>query len=115
MRMSFRCEDGKLIGKVDPHLEGSELRSDGDVGSALKVFFGKIALANATPTEGTRSSGIIAVRDDLSNPKLQLAPRLEKVIENGFSLGLQESLKRRYAGKTEASDKPEPTPLKAKK
>jgi len=37
------------------------------------------------------------------------------VIENGFSLGLQEALKRRYAGKTEASDEPEPTPLKAKK
>ena len=115
MRMSFRCEDGKLTGKVDPHLVGSELQSDGDVGSALKVFFGKIALANISPTEGTRPSGTIAVRDDLSDPKLQLAPRLEKVIENGFSLGLQEALRRRYAGKTEASDKPEPTPLKAKK
>ncbi len=115
IRMRFRCEDGKLTGTLAPELVGSELRSDGDPGSALKVFFGKIALANAGPTEGTRSSGLIAVRDDLSDPKLQLAPRLEKVIENGFSLGLQEALKREYAGKTEASDKPEPTPLKAKK
>ncbi|HET9155118.1 MAG TPA: hypothetical protein VFN91_00545 [Myxococcaceae bacterium] len=115
MKMSFRSEDGKLTGAIDPHLVGTELRSDGDVGSALKVFFGKIVLANSGPTEGTRASGRIAVRDDLSDPKLQLAPRLEKVIENGFSLGLQESLKRDYAGKTEASDKPEPTPLKAKK
>jgi len=115
MTMSFRCQDGKLVGTVDPHLVGSELRSDGDPGSALKAFFGKIALGLSGPTEGTRPSGAIAVRDDLTDPKLQLAPRLEKVIENGFSLGLQESLKRQYAGKTEASDKKEPTPLKAKK
>jgi hypothetical protein len=115
IRMSFRAEDGKLTGSLDPRLVGTELRSDGDVGSALKVFFGKIVLASSGPTEGTRVSGRIAVRDDLSDPKLQLAPRLEKVIENGFSLGLQETLKRKYAGRTEASDKPEPTPLKAKK
>jgi hypothetical protein len=115
LRMSFRAIDGKLTGTLDPHLTGTELRSDGDAGSALKVFFGKIVLANAGPTEGTRASGHIAIRDDLSDPKLQLAPRLEKVIENGFSLGLQEALKRQYAGKTEASDKHEPTPLKARK
>ena len=115
MRMSFRCEAGELTGLIDPHLVGSEVRSDGDVGSAIKVFFGKIALGLAGPTEGTRPSGVIAVRDDLTDPKLQLAPRLEKVIENGFSLGLQEALKRQYAGKTEASGKPEPTPLKARK
>ncbi|HZJ55410.1 MAG TPA: hypothetical protein VFD38_14825 [Myxococcaceae bacterium] len=115
MKMSFRCEAGRLTGTVDPHLVGTEVQSDGDVGSALKVFFGKIALASSGPTEGTRASGAIAIRDDLTDPKLQLPPRLEKVIENGFSLGLQESLKRRYAGKTEASSKPEPTPLKAKK
>ena len=115
MRMSFRCEDGKLTGTVDPHLVGTSLESDGDPGSALKVFFGKIGLALSGPTQGTRPSGAIAVRDDLTDPKLQLAPRLEKVIENGFSLGLQESLKRQYAGKTEASDDKEPTPLKARK
>ena len=115
MRMSFLAVDGKLTGTIDPKLTGTELRSSGDPGSALKVFFGKIALALSGPTEGTRSSGAIAVNDDLTDPKLQLAPRLEKVIENGFSLGLQESLKRHYAGKTEASDKREPTPLKAQK
>ena len=115
LKMSFRCDSGKLTGTVDPDLTGSEIRSDGDVGSALKVFFGKIALASAEPTEGTRPSGAIAVRDDLTDPKLQLAPRLEKVIENGFSLGLQEALRRNYAGKIEASSKQEPTPLKAKR
>jgi hypothetical protein len=115
MRMSFRAVDGKLTGTIDPQLIGTELRSSGDPGSALKVFFGKIALGLSGPTEGTRPSGAIAVRDDLTDPKLQLAPRLEKVIENGFSLGLQESLKRHYKGKTEASDDQKPTPLKAQK
>ena len=115
MKMSFRCEAGRLTGLVDPRLVGSEVRSDGDAGSAIKVFFGKIGLGVAGPTEGTRPSGVIAVRDDLTDRSLQLAPRLEKVIENGFSLGLQETLKRHYAGKTEASSKPEPTPLKARK
>ena len=115
MKMTFRSESGRLTGKIDPHLEGSTLESAGDAGSALKAFFGKIALGISGPTEGTRPSGVIAVQDDLTDPKLQLAPRLEKVIENGFSLGLQESLKRHYAGKTEASDKQQPTPLKAQK
>ena len=115
MKMSFRCEQGKLAGTINPDLVGTKLESDGDPGSALKAFFGKIALGLAGPTEGTRPSGAIAVRDDLTDPRLQLAPRLEKVIENGFSLGLQETLKRQYAGKTEASAKQEPTPLKARK
>jgi len=115
MTMSFACKEGRLLGVIDPHLVGTAIDSAGDPGSALKAFFGKIALGLSGPTEGTRASGAIAVRDDLTDPKLQLAPRLEKVIENGFSLGLQESLKRRYAGKTEASDKKEPTPLKARK
>jgi hypothetical protein len=58
---------------------------------------------------------VIEVSDDLTDPKLQLGPRLEKVIENGFVLGLQETLKRSYSGKTEASSNPAPTPLKAQK
>ena len=115
MRMSFKSVDGRLTGTIDPKLTGTELQSSGDPGSAIKVFFGKIALGLSGPTEGTRPSGAIAVNDDLTDPKLQLAPRLEKVIENGFSLGLQESLKRHYAGKTEASDEQKPTPLKAQK
>jgi hypothetical protein len=115
MKMTFRSEAGRLTGTIDPHLAGSALESAGDPGSALKAFFGKIGLALSGPTEGTKPSGVIAVQDDLTDPTLQLAPRLEKVIENGFSLGLQESLKRHYAGKTEASDKRKPTPLKAQK
>ena len=115
MKMTFRSEAGRLTGTIDPHLAGSALESAGDPGSALKAFFGKIGLALSGPTERTKPSGVIAVQDDLTDPTLQLAPRLEKVIENGFSLGLQESLKRHYAGKTEASDKRKPTPLKAQK
>jgi len=113
MKMTFQSDAGRLTGLIDPHLVGSTLESAGDPGSALKAFFGKIDLAISSPTEGTRPSGVIAVQDDLTDPKLQLAPKLEKVIENGFSLGLQEALKRHYAGKTEASDKQKPTPLKA--
>jgi len=115
MRMSFHCDEGRLHGVVDPELSGSELQSKGDVGSALKAFFGKIALGVSGPTEGTKPGGAIAVSDDLTDPKLQLAPRLEKVVENGFSLGLREALKRAAAGKTEASPDRKPTPLKARK
>jgi hypothetical protein len=52
MTMSFRCQDGKLTGTVDPHLAGTELQSDGDAGSALKAFFGKIALGLSGPPRG---------------------------------------------------------------
>ncbi len=83
--------------------------------SSVRAVGADSALSVSGPTEGTRSSGVIEVSDDLTDPRLQLAPRLEKVIENGFVLGLQEALKRTYAGKTEASSNPEPTPLKAKK
>jgi hypothetical protein len=115
IRLSFRCEQGRLRGVIEPHLTGTELQSAGDAGSALKAFFGKIALAVSGPTEGTRPSGRIEVSDDLTDPKLQLGPRLEKVVENGFVLGLQETLKRTYSGKTDASGNPAPTPLKARK
>ena len=114
-KMSFRSVDGRLRGVLDPHLTGTHLESAADAGSALKAFFGKIALSVSAPTEGTRASGAIEVTDDLTDPKLQLAPRLEKVIENGFILGLQEALKRSYAGETEPSSNPAPTPLKAQK
>ena len=114
-KMSFRSVDGRLRGVIDPHLTGTHLESAGDAGSALKAFFGKIALAVSAPTEGTRASGAIEVSDDLTDPRLQLAPRLEKVIENGFILGLQEALRRSYAGETEPSSNPAPTPRKAPK
>src|SRR5262249_12506101 len=102
-RMSFRSVDGRLRGVIEPHLTGTRLESAGDAGSAIKAFFGKIALSVSGPTEGTRPSGRIEVYDDLTDPRLQLGPRLEKVVENGFVLGLQEALKRTYSGKTEAS------------
>ena len=114
-KMSFRSADGRLRGVLEPHLSATKLESAGDAGSAIKAFFGKIALGISGPTEGTRSSGRIEVADDLTDPKLQLAPRLEKVIENGFVLGLREALKRTYSGKTEASSDQQPTSLKAQK
>ena len=114
-RMQFRCEAGRLTGVVRPELRGSGLQSSGDAGSALKALFGKVAMSFAGPADGTRPSGAIAVTDDLTDPKLQLAPRLEKVIENGFILGLQEALTRNYHGPPGDDAKPEPTPLKARK
>ncbi|MGZ3480366.1 MAG: hypothetical protein ACXU81_08455 [Myxococcaceae bacterium] len=112
-RMQFRCEAGRLSGLVRPELEGSQLQGKGDLGSAIKALFGRTAMAFSGPTEGTRPDGAIAVSDDLTDPKLQLAPRVEKVIENGFILGLQESLTRNYHGPPDHDAKPGPTPLKA--
>jgi len=114
MRMRFRCENGRLEGVLDPTLQGSELTSSGDLASSLKALFGKVSMKFAGPTEGTRPSGAIAVTDDLTDPDLQLAPVLEKVIEKGFTLGLQEGLTRRYHGPPGDSASPQPTPLKAK-
>ena len=51
--------------------------------------------------------------DDLTDPKLQLAPRLEKVIPELIILSVQESLTRNYHGPPDHDAKPEPTPLKA--
>jgi len=81
---------------------------------ALLVVLGTLALALLALALALRSYAL-EVSDDLTDPKLQLAPRLEKVIENGFVLGLQEALKRTYSGKTEASSDQHPTPLKAQK
>jgi hypothetical protein len=114
-RMRFRCEAGRLRGVVDPQLRDSGLQGSGDLGSALKALFGKVAMSVTGPTEGTAPSGTIAVTDDLTDPKLQLAPVLEKVVENGFILGLQEGLTRNYHGPPDHQAKPEPTPLKARK
>jgi hypothetical protein len=38
------------------------------------------------------------MRDEPTEPKRQLLPSMEKVVENGFLLGLQESLRRVHAG-----------------
>ena len=115
MKMSFRCEQGKLTGTVDPHLVGTELRSDGTPGARSRRFSGRLPSDLPGPPREPGRAGPSRSATTSRDPKLQLAPRLEKVIENGFSLGLQEALKRQYAGKTVASDKQEPTPLKARK
>jgi uncharacterized protein DUF748 len=114
-RMRLRSEAGRLRGVVDPQLRDSGLQGSGDLGSALKALFGKVAMTMTGPTEGTGPGGAIAVTDDLTDPKLQLAPVLEKVVENGFILGLQEALTRNYHGPPDHQAKPEPTPLKARK
>ena len=116
MKMSFASKKGRLTGTVDPHLTGTEIQSaDADLGSKLKALLGKISLSVSGPTEGTQSSGRIAVSDDFRDPSLQLVLVLEKTIENGFLLGMQEGLKRAYSGppgKQPDQAKPEATPLK---
>jgi hypothetical protein len=62
-------------------------------------------------------SGKVAVSDTLTDPRLQFPVIIEKAIENSFFLGMQEALKRAYAGppeKTADQAKPKPTPLKSK-
>jgi hypothetical protein len=79
--------------------------------------FGKISLTVSKAAPGTDPSGKIAVTDDMTDPKLQLAPVLEKVVENGLLLGLQEGVKRHYAGppeKTAEQADPAPAVLEAK-
>jgi len=58
-----------------------------------------LSMKVSCPTEGTQPSGRIEVSDDLTDPKLQFWPTLEKVVENGLLLGLEESLKRKASGR----------------
>jgi hypothetical protein len=74
------------VALISTHLESK----DEGLGSKLKALFGRVSLTISKPAPGTESSGKIAVTDDLTDPKLQLAPVLEKVVENGFLLGLEE-------------------------
>jgi hypothetical protein len=112
MRMTFRCKEGRLSGVVDPTLTSSHVESkDERLGSKLEAFFGKISLTVSKPAPGTHLSGKIAVTDDLTDPKLQLGPVLEKVVENGFLLGLEEGVKRHYTGPPEkTADQADPAP-----
>ncbi len=115
MRMSFDSTAGKLTGQVEPHLETSEIiPHDGSLGSALKMLLGRLSMAISTPSEGTTASGAILIRDDLTASDRQLLLTMEKVVENGFLLGLQEGLKRVYAGMPApvAGKRPVPTDLK---
>jgi hypothetical protein len=116
MRMGFESKDGRLTGRVDPHLEASGIEpGEENVGGALKALLARMTMVFSSPADGTVASGAILVRDDLTQPDRQLLPAMEKVVENGFLLGIQESLKRRYAGgppKTPGHTGPAPTDLK---
>jgi Domain of Unknown Function (DUF748) len=99
LRMSFASTAGKLDGRVDPHLRGSEVvGEEGNLGSALSALLGRISMAVSSQPDGTTASGAILVHDELTEPDRQLLPSMEKVVENGFLLGLHESLRRAYAG-----------------
>ena len=99
LQMTFESNAGRLEGRVDPHLVSSEvIAQDSKLASGLTAFFGRISMAISPQPDGTTASGAILVRDELTEPSRQLLPSMEKVVENGFLLGLQESLRRVYAG-----------------
>ena len=99
MRMTFDSKAGILNGRVEPSLQGSAvIARDAQLGSALTALVGRISMVLSQPADGTTASGAILVRDELTEPDRQLLPSMEKVVENGFLLGLQESLRRVYAG-----------------
>jgi hypothetical protein len=107
LRMTFESKAGRLEGRVEPHLVGTEVvAQDSNVGSALTAFFGRITMTFTPPPDGTTATGAILVRDELVEPNRQLLPSMEKVVENGFLLGLQESLRRVYAGAPAHDAKP---------
>lgn len=107
LKMTFNSRAGSLEGRVDPHLTGSDVvAQDTNLGSELTAFFGRISMQFASQPDGTTSSGAILVRDELTEPNRQLLPSMEKVVENGFLLGLQESLRRHYAGKPSTDVQP---------
>jgi hypothetical protein len=99
LQMTFDSKAGRLAGRVEPHLTSSEvIAKDPKLGSAFIALFGRLSMAIAPQPEGTTARGAILVRDELTEPNRQLLPSMEKVVENGFLLGLQESLRRVYAG-----------------
>jgi Domain of Unknown Function (DUF748) len=99
LQMTFACKAGRLEGRVEPHLRDSEVvAQDSNLASAFTALFGRISMAISPPPDGTTPTGAILVRDELTEPNRQLLPSMEKVVENGFLLGLQESLRRVYAG-----------------
>jgi Domain of Unknown Function (DUF748) len=107
LKMTFNSRAGNLEGRVDPHLTGSEvIAQDSNLASELTAFFGRISMKFASQPEGTTPTGGILVRDELTEPNRQLLPSMEKVVENGFLLGLQESLRRHYAGSPSTDIRP---------
>ena len=117
MEMSFECRKGRLRGWIDANVHGSDVTSAEDnLGSEFKALLAKISMKVSSPTEGTQPSGRIEVSDNLFDPKLQFWPTLEKVVENGLLLGLEESLKRKASGKKPAEpEKQKRTDLKSAK
>jgi hypothetical protein len=98
MRMTFESKEGVLNGSLEPRLMGTEvIAQDAKLTSALTALFGRISMVLASQPGGTTPSGAILVHDELARDR-QLLPGMEKVVENGFLLGLQESLRRVYAG-----------------
>jgi hypothetical protein len=104
LQMAFDCKQGRLEGRVEPHLRDTEVvAQDSNLISAFTALFGRISMALAPQPDGTTATGAILVRDELTEPNRQLLLSMEKVVENGFLLGLQESLRRVYAGAPSAN------------
>jgi len=116
MEMTFECRRGRLHGWLDPHVSKADITAaEETLGGALKALLTKISMNIEEPAEGTKISGRIEVSDDLTDPKRQLWPSLEKVVENGLLLGVQESIKRKLGGPGKKYVPPErqkPTELK---
>ncbi len=115
LEMSFECRQGCLRGWISPRLTGTKISAaDGDVGSALRALFGKVSMTFASPTEGTQPSGRIAIAEDLTDPKRQLWPTMEKVVEDGLVIGLEEAVKRTFGDKRVDEPARKPTKLEIK-
>ena len=111
MRMTFESKAGRLNGRVEPLLQGSKVvAQDETPGSTVTAILGRISMVVAPQPDGTTASGAILVHDELIEPDRQLLPSMEKVVENGFLLGLQESLRRVYALSTGTSGHPADKP-----
>lgn len=99
LRMTFDATAGRLEGRVEPHLTGTEVVApDANPRSAVTALLGRLSMTLTPEPEGTTATGAILVRDELTTPDRPLLLGMEKVVENGFLLGLQESLRRVYAG-----------------
>jgi Domain of Unknown Function (DUF748) len=98
LRMTFESKAGRLNGSVAPHLEASKvLAQDANPLSTVTALLGQLTLAVAPQPDGTTPNGAFLVRDELTEPDRQLLPSMEKVVENGFLLGLQEGLRRQHS------------------
>jgi hypothetical protein len=117
MEMSFDCRHGRLQGWIEPRLSSTDvIPANDDVKSALQALMSKISLRISSPAEGTTASGRIFVDDDLRDAKLQLWPTIEKVVENGLLLGIQESLKHKTVPRRDVAEaKERPTDLNVNK